>query len=165
MGRYKGTAFGLFSLLSAPGSGRIGSLWSVNGNRRAPGRWRSRTTAHRFPLTALPLWRSPLDLCWSFDRIALGSHLKFDIKVLIFNGLWHFSMETKTTVVRGLAFDIVVVETMSQDARGILFYVATIYVRERKRVSSGSSDARVFPAPARRSRRMSSGWASAPSTS
>ncbi|MBB4569233.1 hypothetical protein [Rhizobium leucaenae] len=41
-------------------------------------------------------------------------------------------METKTTVIRGLAFDVVVIETMNRDARGILFYVAQVLLRERK---------------------------------
>lgn len=41
-------------------------------------------------------------------------------------------METKTTTVKGLAFDVVVVETVHRDPRGILFYVAAIYVRERR---------------------------------
>ena len=41
-------------------------------------------------------------------------------------------METKKTLIRGLAIDVVVVETMHKDAIGTLFYVAMIYVRHRK---------------------------------
>lgn len=41
-------------------------------------------------------------------------------------------METKKTVVRGLAIDVIVVETMHTDAVGTLFYIAMIYVRSRK---------------------------------
>lgn len=40
-------------------------------------------------------------------------------------------MKTKTTVVRGLAIDVIVVETMHADAAGLLFYIAEIHVRER----------------------------------
>lgn len=40
-------------------------------------------------------------------------------------------MESKTTVVRGLAFDVVVIETMHSDSVGTLFYRAAIFVRER----------------------------------
>lgn len=41
-------------------------------------------------------------------------------------------METKKTLIRGLAIDVIVVETMHSDSRGHLFYVAMIYVRHRK---------------------------------
>lgn len=41
-------------------------------------------------------------------------------------------MKTKTTVVRGLAIDVIVVETIHADAVSTLFYVATIFVRERR---------------------------------
>jgi len=41
-------------------------------------------------------------------------------------------MKTKTTVVRGLSFDVIVVETIHTDAVSTLFYLATIFVRERK---------------------------------
>ncbi len=42
-------------------------------------------------------------------------------------------METKTTTIKGLAIDVVVIETMHTDAAGIiLWYVATISIRERK---------------------------------
>lgn len=41
-------------------------------------------------------------------------------------------METKKTLIRGLAIDVVVVETMHKDAIGTLFYVAMIYVRHRR---------------------------------
>ncbi|MQW06356.1 hypothetical protein GHK45_22295 [Sinorhizobium meliloti] len=42
-------------------------------------------------------------------------------------------MQTKTTVVRGLAIDVIVVETTHADAIGaVLWYVATISIRERK---------------------------------
>ncbi|OCJ63469.1 hypothetical protein A6U97_13370 [Agrobacterium tumefaciens] len=41
-------------------------------------------------------------------------------------------METKKTLIRGLAIDVIVVETMHTDAIGTLFYVAMIYVRHRK---------------------------------
>lgn len=40
-------------------------------------------------------------------------------------------MKTMTTVIRGLASDVVVVETTHVDAVGILFYRAEILVRER----------------------------------
>ncbi|RVO61800.1 hypothetical protein [Sinorhizobium meliloti] len=41
-------------------------------------------------------------------------------------------METKTTTIRGLAFDVVVIETSHQDERGVLFYSAQVLIRERK---------------------------------
>lgn len=41
-------------------------------------------------------------------------------------------METTTTTIRGLAFDVTVTETTHRDARGILFYLAIVIVRERK---------------------------------
>ncbi|MGO7637597.1 hypothetical protein [Rhizobium leguminosarum] len=41
-------------------------------------------------------------------------------------------MQTKTTTIRGLAFDVVVIETSHQDERGVLFYSAQVLVRERK---------------------------------
>ena len=41
-------------------------------------------------------------------------------------------MVTKKTIVRGLAIDVIVVETMHTDSIGHLFYVAMIYVRHRK---------------------------------
>lgn len=41
-------------------------------------------------------------------------------------------METKKTLIRGLAIDVIVVETMHTDAIGTLFYIAMIYVRVRK---------------------------------
>lgn len=41
-------------------------------------------------------------------------------------------MKTKTTVIRGLAFDIVVAETMHSDSKGTLFYLAIISLRSRK---------------------------------
>lgn len=41
-------------------------------------------------------------------------------------------METKKTLVRGLAIDVIVVETMHSDSLGHLFYVAMIYVRHRR---------------------------------
>ena len=41
-------------------------------------------------------------------------------------------METKKTLIRGLAIDVIVVETMHADAVGTLFYIAMIYVRHRK---------------------------------
>ncbi|MCQ1770370.1 hypothetical protein NOI24_03600 [Neorhizobium galegae] len=41
-------------------------------------------------------------------------------------------METKKTLVRGLAIDVIVVETMQSDSLGHLFYVAMIYVRHRR---------------------------------
>ncbi|MBP2563689.1 hypothetical protein J2766_000248 [Agrobacterium tumefaciens] len=40
-------------------------------------------------------------------------------------------MKTMTTVIRGLALDVVVVETTQTDAVGIAFYYAEILVRER----------------------------------
>ncbi len=41
-------------------------------------------------------------------------------------------METKKTLVRGLAIDVIVVETMHSDSIGHLFYLAMIYVRHRR---------------------------------
>lgn len=41
-------------------------------------------------------------------------------------------METKKTLVPGLAIDVIVVETMHSDKLGHLFYVAVIYVRHRR---------------------------------
>lgn len=41
-------------------------------------------------------------------------------------------MKTKKTVVRGLAIDVLVLETTHLDARGTLFYRAEIFVRERR---------------------------------
>lgn len=41
-------------------------------------------------------------------------------------------METKKTLIRGLAIDVIVVETMHADVVGTLFYVAMIYVRHRR---------------------------------
>ncbi len=40
-------------------------------------------------------------------------------------------MKTMTTVIRGLALDVVVVETTQADATGILFYRAEIFTRNR----------------------------------
>lgn len=42
-------------------------------------------------------------------------------------------METKTTTIRGLAIDVQVIETMHRTTCGeVLWYIATIIVRERK---------------------------------
>lgn len=41
-------------------------------------------------------------------------------------------MEKKTTTVRGLTFDVVVVETMHRDRAGTVFYRAEIFIRSRK---------------------------------
>ncbi|MGF0539898.1 hypothetical protein ACQQ2Q_18010 [Agrobacterium sp. ES01] len=41
-------------------------------------------------------------------------------------------METTTTTVRGLTFDVLVKETTHRDAVGVLFYLATITIRSRK---------------------------------
>ncbi|WP_113048380.1 hypothetical protein [Agrobacterium tumefaciens] len=41
-------------------------------------------------------------------------------------------METKKTLIRGLAIDVLIVETMHTDTAGMLFYIAEIHVRERK---------------------------------
>lgn len=41
-------------------------------------------------------------------------------------------METTTTRIRGIAFDVLVTETTHRDARGVLFYLAVIIVRNRK---------------------------------
>jgi len=41
-------------------------------------------------------------------------------------------MKTKKTIVRGLAMDIIVIETVHTDALGTLFYRAEIFVRERR---------------------------------
>ncbi|WP_107340862.1 hypothetical protein [Agrobacterium pusense] len=41
-------------------------------------------------------------------------------------------MKKTTTVIRGLAIDVVVVETTQADMTGILFYYAEIFTRERR---------------------------------
>lgn len=41
-------------------------------------------------------------------------------------------MKTTTTVVRGLALDVLVIETVHADAVGTLFYRAEVMIRERK---------------------------------
>ena len=41
-------------------------------------------------------------------------------------------MKTTTTVIRGLAIDVVVVEIVHSDAVGTLFYRAEILIREHK---------------------------------
>lgn len=42
-------------------------------------------------------------------------------------------METKTTTIRGLAVDVIVIETIHLDAGGShLWYTADVYIRERK---------------------------------
>ncbi len=41
-------------------------------------------------------------------------------------------METTTTTIRGLTFDVLVTETTHRDAVGVLFYLATITVKSRK---------------------------------
>ncbi|MDP9559933.1 UNVERIFIED_ORG: hypothetical protein J2740_001103 [Rhizobium nepotum] len=41
-------------------------------------------------------------------------------------------MKTTTTVIRGLAIDVLVIETVHTDAVGTLFYRAEILIRERK---------------------------------
>lgn len=41
-------------------------------------------------------------------------------------------MKTTTTTIRGLAIDVLVIETMQADAVGVLFYIAEIVIRERK---------------------------------
>lgn len=41
-------------------------------------------------------------------------------------------METTTTTIRGIAFDVLVTETTHRDARGVLFYLAVIAIRSRK---------------------------------
>ncbi|TDX76234.1 hypothetical protein EDE05_117116 [Neorhizobium sp. R1-B] len=41
-------------------------------------------------------------------------------------------MKKKKTLIRGLAIDVLVIETMQTDAVGMLFYIAEIHVRERK---------------------------------
>lgn len=41
-------------------------------------------------------------------------------------------METKTTTIRGLAFDVLISETTHRDACGVLFYLAVVVIRERK---------------------------------
>lgn len=41
-------------------------------------------------------------------------------------------MKTMTTIIRGLAIDIVVIETTQADAVGILFYYAEIFARDRR---------------------------------
>lgn len=40
-------------------------------------------------------------------------------------------METTTTTIRGLAFDVLVTETTHKDARGVFFYLAIITIRSR----------------------------------
>ncbi|MFC3073119.1 hypothetical protein [Shinella pollutisoli] len=41
-------------------------------------------------------------------------------------------MKTTTTVIRGLAIDVLVIETVHADVVGTLFYRAEILIRERK---------------------------------
>lgn len=41
-------------------------------------------------------------------------------------------METTTTIIRGLAFDVLVTETTQRDGKGVLFYLATVVIRSRK---------------------------------
>lgn len=41
-------------------------------------------------------------------------------------------METKTTMIRGLAIDVIVIETMHSNGSSILFYSAEIYIRSRR---------------------------------
>lgn len=41
-------------------------------------------------------------------------------------------MKTKKTMIKGLAIDVLVVEVAQTDARGMLFYRAEIFVRERR---------------------------------
>lgn len=41
-------------------------------------------------------------------------------------------METTTTTIRGIAFDVLVTETTHRDARGVFFYLAVIAIRSRK---------------------------------
>ncbi|MGO6844827.1 hypothetical protein [Rhizobium leguminosarum] len=41
-------------------------------------------------------------------------------------------METTTTTIRGLAVDVLVIETTHRDGKGVLFYVATVVIRSRK---------------------------------
>ncbi len=41
-------------------------------------------------------------------------------------------MKTKKTVIKGLAIDVLVIETTHRDAHGTLFYRAEIFVREKK---------------------------------
>ncbi|MFD1328729.1 hypothetical protein [Mycoplana ramosa] len=41
-------------------------------------------------------------------------------------------MKTTTTVIRGLAIDVLVIEIVHADAVGTLFYRAEILIRERK---------------------------------
>ncbi|MBY3167377.1 hypothetical protein [Rhizobium laguerreae] len=41
-------------------------------------------------------------------------------------------MKTTTTVIHGLAFDVLVIETMHADAVGTLFYRAEILIRHRQ---------------------------------
>lgn len=41
-------------------------------------------------------------------------------------------MKTMTTVIRGLAIDVLVIETVHTDVVGTLFYRAEILIRERK---------------------------------
>jgi hypothetical protein len=41
-------------------------------------------------------------------------------------------MKTTTTTIRGLAIDVLVIETTHMDAVGVLFYIAEIMIRERQ---------------------------------
>lgn len=41
-------------------------------------------------------------------------------------------MQTKRTVIKALAYDVLVVEVMQADALGMLFYLAEIHVREKR---------------------------------
>ncbi len=41
-------------------------------------------------------------------------------------------MKTKKTIIKGIAIDVLVIETTHRDVRGTLFYRAEIFVREKK---------------------------------
>jgi hypothetical protein len=62
----------------------------------------------------------------------LGPSPKIGYKHGVVNNLGGIWMETKKTLIRGLAIDVLVVETMHSDSIGTLFYRAEIHVRGKK---------------------------------
>jgi hypothetical protein len=63
---------------------------------------------------------------------SLGSTAVIRHKFIVINVLLRISMKTTTTILRGLALDVLVIETAHTDAVGMLFYRAEIVLRERK---------------------------------
>ena len=54
-------------------------------------------------------------------------------------------MKTTKTLIRGLAIDVLVVETMQTDAAGMLFYIAEIHVRSGRLAPRNLSGGLVSP--------------------